>query len=307
MAKWKLKTRQIEFEMTNRCNANCVFCPRQDPRPKGLIELKTIKAGVNLAKAAGIKGFKISGFGEPTLHPKLVEYQHYIKKEIPDAFILLITNGQLLTPDLFKALAAVPVNRINISFNGFDKKSYEAQMKNLKFDKVMDNLKHIAANNPAGIDIQFVPILSKLFGPPEVGKMKDLLKGIGFSGDNFKYHHVITWRAEKLNNTQLVDDDFIEKIQDMEIKDKSKVVCLAHLSNLYVSWQGNILICCQDIYGEAVIGRIFDLKTAADLKKLEDENIRLRVNYAFTVCQKCDRPLTLPHHEIDGTIFTRFS
>ncbi|MFC1540506.1 radical SAM/SPASM domain-containing protein [Candidatus Margulisiibacteriota bacterium] len=307
MAKLKLKTRQIEFEMTNRCNASCVFCPRHDPRQKGLIELKTIKAGVNLAKAAGIKGFKISGFGEPTLHPKLVEYLQYIRKEVPDAFILLITNGQLFTPALFDALAAIPVDRINISFNGFDKKSYEAQMKQLKFDTVMENLRYIAANNPAGIDIQFVPILSKLFGPKDVEKMKDLLKGIGFSGDNFKYHHVITWRSEKLDKTGLVDAEFIKNVQDMEIKDKTKIVCLAHLSNLYVSWQGTIHICCQDIYGEAVIGKIFDLKTAADLKKLEDENIKLRANYSFEVCQKCDRPLTLPHHDIDGTIFTSFS
>jgi radical SAM protein with 4Fe4S-binding SPASM domain len=303
----KLITKQIEFEMTNHCNARCVFCPRRDTRPKGYIDLKVIKAGISLAKAAAIKGFKISGFGEPTLHPKLIEYLSWIRQEIPDAVIMLITNAALLKPELFEELARVPINRINISFNGYDKESYEAQMRGLDFEKVMGNLKYMAKANGNRINIQFVPILSKAFGKDEIEKMKHFLKRIGFEDENFKYHHTITWRAEKIKSEDLIDEEFIESLKDLPIEDKSKVVCLANLSTLYIGWQGDIHLCCNDIYGEALIGRIEELRTAEDLKKLEEKNVLLRANYSFDVCRKCDTPLTA-HHEVKGDrIFTKFS
>ena len=307
MAERQLFTRQIEFEPTNYCNAQCVFCPRNDPRQKGYISRDTVKAGVELAKSAGLKAFKIAGFGEPLLHKELIEQLRYIKAEIPDASLLLITNGSQLTPELFEQLAQIPVSRINISFNGYDQASYERLMCGLSFNKLIAHLKEIAARNRDRVDIQFVPILTKSFGLPEVEKMKGLLTGLGFGESNFKFHHVITGRSEKLKNDKLIDEEFMASLKDMEIKDKSQVICLAAFSNLFIAWDGNIHICCNDIYGEAIVGRIKDIKTAEDLKQLEDKNFALRASYAFDVCQRCDTPLLARHVKVGDQLYTELS
>jgi radical SAM protein with 4Fe4S-binding SPASM domain len=307
MAERQLFTRQIEFEPTNQCNARCVFCPRNDPRQKGYISLETVKAGVELAKSAGLKAFKIAGFGEPLLHKEIVEHLRYIKAEIPDATTLLITNGSQLTPELFEQLARIPVSRINISFNGYDQASYEMLMCGLSFHKLIAHLKEIAARNRGRIDVQFVPILSKAFGLAEVEKMKGLLAGLGFGESNFKFHHVITGRSGKLKNEQLINEEYLANLKDIEIEDKSKVICLAAFSNLFIAWDGNIHICCNDIYGEAIAGNIKDIKTAEDLKKLEDKNFALRASYAFDVCRRCEVPLTAHHVKAGDQLYTELS
>jgi len=300
----KLLTTQIEFEMTNHCNASCVFCPRHDPRTKGFISFETIEAGINLAKACNINGFKISGFGEPTLHKELISYLAHIRKEIPDTVILLITNGSLLVPKMFDALAAIPISHINISFNGYDQESYESQMQGLKFERVIENLRYIAKTNCNRLNIQFTPIMSKAFGEKEIEKMKDLLRGIGFKDKNFNFKHIITARSGKLKDPKLIDAEFIDALKDKEIKDKTKVLCLRALETLYVSWQGKILLCCNDVYGEAVIGEITKLKTAEDLQALEQKNIALRKSYHFDLCTRCDRPLIGPHQIKGESIFS---
>jgi len=307
MAERQLFTRQIEFEPTNYCNAQCVFCPRNDPRQKGYISFDTVKDGVALAKAAGLKAFKLAGFGEPLLHKDLVEHLRYIKAEIPEASLLLITNGSQLTPELFEQLAQIPVTRINISFNGYDQASYEMLMCGLSFNKLIAHLKEIAARNQSRVDLQFVPILSKSFGLAEVEKMKGLLAGLGFNESNFKFHHVITGRSGKLKNDQLISEAYLKSLKDIEVEDKSKVICLAAFSNLFIAWDGNIHICCNDIYGEAIVGNIKDIRTAADLKKLEDKNFALRASYAFDVCQRCDTPLAARHIKVGDQLYTELS
>jgi radical SAM protein with 4Fe4S-binding SPASM domain len=300
MPERELLTRQIEFEPTNYCNAQCVFCPRNDPRQKGYISLETVKAGVELAKSAGLKAFKLAGFGEPLLHKDLLEHLRFIKSEIPDATVLLITNGSQLTPELFESLAEVPVSRINISFNGYDQASYENLMCGLSFNKLIAHLKEIAALNRDRVDLQFVPIITKSFGQAEVEKMKGLLMGLGFGANNFKYHHTITGRSGKLKNERLIDEQ-------PETTPDSRVTCLAAFSNLFIGWNGDIHICCNDIYGEAIVGKIQDIKTADDLKQLEDKNFALRANYAFDVCRRCDTPRLAPHVRVGDRLYTELS
>ena len=74
-----------------------------------------------------------------------------------------------------------------------------------------------------------------------------VLTGLGFGDSNFKFHHVITGRSEKLKNDKLIDEKFINGLKDIEIKDKSQVICLAAFSNLFIGWNGDIHICCNDI------------------------------------------------------------
>ncbi|MDD5382135.1 MAG: radical SAM protein, partial [Candidatus Margulisbacteria bacterium] len=213
--------KQFEFELTNHCNAMCVFCPRSGLTKKGFMSFATFKAGVGVAKENDVRNFKISGFGEPTLHKELVMFLQYLKQEIPGASILLITNGQLLTPELFERLSAVPVDRINISFNGYDRNSYESQMKRLDFEQVVANLGYIAASGKQLPEMQIIPILSQAFTQDDIRKMRHFMESLGFTERNLKFQFTITSRLDKIEDKDLIG---------REVSKKREIICLAGLS-----------------------------------------------------------------------------
>ncbi len=94
------------------CNANCTFCISKTRNyNKGSefleINMKLIE-NLELLSRRGIKVFEISGGGEPLLHNKIDVIISLIKTIIPDSYIKLYTNGNIL-----KNIG--PVDEINIS------------------------------------------------------------------------------------------------------------------------------------------------------------------------------------------------
>ncbi len=82
----------LEVELTSRCNLACPFCPQTKlTRPKGDLEHE---AFVSLLDRVGDFVFLLnfSGFGEPTLHPRLFEFVRLAKSRgIPR--VEIETNG----------------------------------------------------------------------------------------------------------------------------------------------------------------------------------------------------------------------
>src|ERR1700728_658595 len=72
----------IELEITNRCNADCIMCPRVDLRSLGSMDERTFAAVERLAYE-GCSGAIFQGIGEPTLHIRLVEWVTRIRKAVP--------------------------------------------------------------------------------------------------------------------------------------------------------------------------------------------------------------------------------
>jgi len=82
------------------CNCNCIFCisnTRKYDKEKEYLEVNEnfIKNIYNLKKH-GIKRFEITGGGEPMLNNNLSLISQTIKKIIPDSYIKLYTNGNIL-------------------------------------------------------------------------------------------------------------------------------------------------------------------------------------------------------------------
>jgi len=82
----------LEVELTSRCNLACKFCPQTKlTRPKGDLEFSAFE---QLLDRVGEFVFLLnfSGFGEPTLHPRLFDFVRHAKsQEIPRVGIE--TNG----------------------------------------------------------------------------------------------------------------------------------------------------------------------------------------------------------------------
>lgn len=82
------------------CNCNCVFCiskTRIYDKEESVLQLdERFIENIYKLKKHGIKRFEITGGGEPFLNPNLDKIVLAIKRIIPDSYIKLYTNGNIL-------------------------------------------------------------------------------------------------------------------------------------------------------------------------------------------------------------------
>ncbi len=81
-------------EPTNACNASCAVCPRSSmTRSLEMMSWNTFRQIMRTVLPTPIPMLALVGFGEPTLHPKIVEMINYARQERPNLVIKVTTNG----------------------------------------------------------------------------------------------------------------------------------------------------------------------------------------------------------------------
>lgn len=95
----------IEIETYNRCNGVCNFCPvsvqnetRIEKRMSNKLFIKIMKELEELKYDGSISLFSNN---EPFLDDRIIDFQRYARKQLPNAYFHLYTNGTLLTIEKF--------------------------------------------------------------------------------------------------------------------------------------------------------------------------------------------------------------
>lgn len=95
----------IEIETVNRCNGTCSFCPvnkNQDPREYKKMPEELFEKIIKELKEINYNGaIALHSNNEPLLDKEICNYAKYTRKELPNSYIYLYTNGTLLTIDKF--------------------------------------------------------------------------------------------------------------------------------------------------------------------------------------------------------------
>ena len=133
----------VEFEVTNKCNADCIMCPNGVmERPTQRMEMPLFMQIVDefALKNPPLLKFVFAGLGEPTLDPLLPEKISYLKAKFPHVPVQITTNASLLTASRSKELINAGLDQIIISFNGTTKESYEKVMGQMNYDKNLANI-----------------------------------------------------------------------------------------------------------------------------------------------------------------------
>ena len=138
---------EIRFEVTTRCNYNCIICARDKLTRK--IETMSFTLFKQLFdkiinETSQYNTVAFPGMGEPLLDPTLDKKIAYIRKK--DFNVLILTNGSLLSVKKFTQLEKLGVNSIRVSFYGNSPEVY-AKVHGVKeglFNKVKNNLTNIA-------------------------------------------------------------------------------------------------------------------------------------------------------------------
>lgn len=191
----------VNIETYCFCNRKCYFCffhERFPRREQGIMEDKTYKKIIDdLAKIKFCGRLSPHGYGEPLLDKRLPSFIEYTKEKLPNCFILIATNGDFLTEQLFRTLVNKGVDHFFIT-------NYD--------DKEKPFLKRISEECPVHVTMRSSKLL----------KIYD--------------------RAGKL----------------FDLKSESSNPCLRPSSQIVINWKGDVVLCCNDFYGDVVLGNVND-------------------------------------------------
>ncbi|MFQ5713579.1 MAG: radical SAM/SPASM domain-containing protein [Candidatus Scalinduaceae bacterium] len=234
----------LDIEVTSACNLKCPFCATTYSRFKdGFMSWKTAKRILDEAGEKGLYACKFNFRGEPLLHKELGRFISYAKeKGIIDVFFN--TNAVLLTEEKAKMLIDAGVDRITISFEGFEKSLYEKNRVGAKFEEVVANVERLRSlRERHGVSKPKIRVQTVLV--PELKNRMD--EFIAFWED----------RVDQVsyNDMEPSVDTVKKKIKSI----KSSWICPFPYQRMTVMWDGTITACKNDYFGKLAFGNVKDL------------------------------------------------
>ena len=104
----------VQFEITNECNLSCKMCPREVLGGKFIsMDFEMFKKLID--KLDGVSAVSLTGWGEPLVHPNLIEMIKYCKSK--GLITKFTTNGVLFTPALMQGVLDSGLDEISFSID----------------------------------------------------------------------------------------------------------------------------------------------------------------------------------------------
>ncbi len=159
---------KLYIEPTTNCNLKCSTCMRNSwEEPTGEMSMETYDRLLNgLKKVASFQTMAFWGFGEPLMHPSIVDMVGAARKQ--GYKTELITNGMLLSRDISDGLVGAGLDTIVVSLEGTKDESYSAVRTGSALSAVKKNLeslrdaRHAKFRRNPEIGIEFVLMKSNL-------------------------------------------------------------------------------------------------------------------------------------------------
>lgn len=248
-----LRTQAREFPMmcvlsfVYVCNSRCPSCPytnsgiRKSYRDRLFMKPETFR---RIADECGRYGawLRISGGGEPMLHPQAVELMEYAKKV--GAKVGLITNGSRFDLSSIKRLLKSQIDMIEFSVDAGDPHTYAELRPGLNWQRLVRNVKRMvvwrnklksktkiiaSAVNQVGVDIKNI---EKKWGPLV---------------DNFQKRKYLTWG---------INDPNYSADATPYLPPEAHIPCPFIFERLNIDSRGKVMACGFDIVGKTNMGNI---------------------------------------------------
>jgi MoaA/NifB/PqqE/SkfB family radical SAM enzyme len=273
----------IDIELTNRCNAKCYFCPRDQTPHQGLMSADVFHQALDRAiefrqsciDLHGTDAVRISlcGLGEPLLNPRASEAVRKVKEAGFEC--VMSSNGSVLDERKSGALLDAGLDAMNINVGDHDEE-YE-QIYKLPFDKTLRNV--VRFNEMAGDDCETSIVLV------------DYRHGL----KHFVFFDIMNrGGALFVDEMQFESSPYVASARTLLDTKGGHVLCAAPFVFIFVGYDGNYYLCCSDWKKEVSLGSVFEYSmNALVAEKLE------RVLSREPICKSCNwDPLNLLADEL---------
>jgi radical SAM protein with 4Fe4S-binding SPASM domain len=273
---------RLWVELTSICNYRCIMCPNKDleKEDKGFMDFNLYRKIVDESRDFVFE-INLAHRGESMMHPKLIDAIEYAGAN--GVFTRLHTNGSLLTGDLSRKIIRSGLDRLSFSFDGYDRETYAKIRVGGDFDKTLDNI------------VRFLELKKEARSKKPVTAIEVITFDQKDGGTYLEAKKTLQKRFEDLPLNSIVFREMhnwagrIEK----ERQKKKYTVCPFPWNALVIFWDGEVLPCTQDFFGEFVAGNVKDspLKEIWNGEKMRYLRKKLAAGSIadLKACSQCDR------------------
>jgi radical SAM protein with 4Fe4S-binding SPASM domain len=245
----------IRIGPTNRCTAQCAYCPREHihARGSGYLDFALYEELIAWAKAKGVKTISFALFGEPLLHPRIFEMFALAKANGLET--RLSTNAIIMDQEKAERILAADFVSIEMSLDGFSEKEYQAGKKVDRYEKAKSNIEYLLKRAremelKSTFNIHFVDNgnVSRENKKNFVKYWKKALSGLRYETSFYYEPHNWAGTRPDISQTARGIDRFLSRFE-------LKKPCI-YIKGLNIDWDGSVYICTNDPTEKAIIGNI---------------------------------------------------
>lgn len=269
------ENKEITIEVTNKCGAKCVMCPRELLTQKlDVMKNEVFFKLIDESKLLGINVIDLCGYGDVFLDKELMTKIKYAKKINPNFKIYVSTTGNVMHKKYFEDLVNY-VSILKLSIYGTTKKNYEKVMGGIKFEKSLRNILNFLKYDKE----KKVYTIGNFIVMPETEK--EMTRWISYWEP--KLNEVYAWKPHNYTYGR----------NYRNISGKSQTTCGRPLQGpLNVAVDGKAHVCCFDFNKELIVGdlnnqTISEVLTSKKLRDIQDKH--KQGNFKGILCENCDQ------------------
>jgi len=271
----------IKIEFTRGCNFSCKFCPidvlKMYSKDKKFLDPDTCRIIANQIKSVNPDGrIELTMRGEPTLNPDMLSNLNILRETLPNIQISMFTNGALFfkNPNMIMNIIDAGVNILNIDcYNG----TYG------RFTAIANDIISVGNDDVILEDFRSFSAYKRHRNGNKL-RVINLVPDIQEGEVDVRQIH---------NNAGNVNPEYLKNLPGY-VKHKLPMErrCARPFHELVVTYDGDVLICCQDWQAQNVLGNVFD-NTLEELWWGKSHWLILRSLYkkdrgSMVPCDKCD-------------------
>jgi MoaA/NifB/PqqE/SkfB family radical SAM enzyme len=280
----------VDIELTNRCNAVCNFCPRDQTPHTGLMSpevfakslertLELREAELSLLDEGDVIRGKVNfcGLGEPMLNRNAPDFIRQVRESGLDCH--MSSNGALLDERRGHAVLEAGLQGIWINA-GATGELYE-KVYGLPFEKTLRNVVQFAEMAGDRCEVHIV-LVDFQHDPDHVKRMREFWESQGIS--SFLQFEIMN-RGGALFVDDMQYEAMPERTETLRILEERdiKPFCAVPFIFLFVGYDGQYYLCCSDWKKEVPLGSVFDHSFHSIVaKKLEHTASR------SPICKTCN-------------------
>lgn len=255
-----------DIELTNRCNAVCDFCPRDQTPHTGLMSPETyektlervLEFGALTAEALGRDDLppartNLCGLGEPLLNPNFADYVRQAREAGLD--VIMSSNGALLNERRASALLEAGLQQIALNV-GTTGEQYE-EVYGLPFEKTLQNVIRFAEMAGDSCEVTIV-LVDFLQDPEHIDRMRKFWIDHGIS-DFVRFEIMNRGGALFVDTMQYESMPESTAVRTMLEERNVTPYCGVPFGFLFVGYDGQHYLCCSDWKKEVPLGSVFDV------------------------------------------------
>lgn len=289
--------RSLVLDITNRCNAKCIWCPNDEITNVGTMDMDLFIKIIN--NFAGRGGYIYLGtFGEPLMDKMFVKRIEFIRRYRSIQKIQILTNAFFLDENIISLLIDNSV-RVEISLDEVDKETFE-RVKKMSYDVVSRNIiNFLEANDRAKNPVQIHFRIKTLKSVKETLDHEFFKIIIGhkctFDLNSVNENIISNWAGEFDKNNffnKFAQNSKSSKYSHKRFNLANKAPCHQLWERMHIYWDGNVIPCCADMFSRFVVGNlrnnsIEEIWRGPVMMNLREKMVR-RERFEISLCKNCD-------------------